>query len=84
MRRLIDVVLFGAAFSCTCSLAAAQACDPELMAHAERARAYVTSGVDARLAHEEWRRNYDPYRGYTNLRGLASGRPLTRSVCATR
>jgi hypothetical protein len=51
-----------AGLSCTSRAAAAQVCDPALMAHAERARDYVTSGTDARLAHEEWRRALDPER----------------------
>ena len=59
MRRLLELVTFLAVLSFTSRAAAAQVCDPALMAHAERARDYVTSGTDARLAHEEWRRALD-------------------------
>lgn len=33
--------------------------DRNLLAHAQLARLYVTAGVDARKAHEEWRRTLD-------------------------
>ena len=59
MRRPLRLVLPVLALSWISTPAAARICDPELMAHAERAREYVTAGVDARLAHEEWRRALD-------------------------
>jgi hypothetical protein len=56
MRRPLDIALFLALLAWNSSDGyASQFCDPPVMAHAERARDYVTSGVDARVAHEEWR-----------------------------
>lgn len=56
MRRPHDIALLLAVLAWNSSDGyASQFCDPQVMAHAERARDYVTSGVDARIAHEEWR-----------------------------